>query len=145
MPLGEWFWGVVILNAVVFIVAIMAAAGLLARTRGEPTGRTSEWYRGAIELTQEVTQTTQEIRRPADPDRVARQLLPLSARIRRHVREAPESVDDRIYRELFELAIRCQQVALEHEPVGAGGPFLDDRLDSLAEEMRSVEARIPSA
>lgn len=144
MALGGWTWALVAANAVVLVAAVAAAAVLLGRGRGGGAGRTAEWYEGAAALTRDVQRTVEEVGRPADPDRAARRLLPLSGRLRRHVREAPRGVDPGIHRDLFQLATRCQQAALEHRPVGVGGgPFLEERLEALAEDAGAVEAHIP--
>ena len=110
-----------------------------------PARRASEggaWYDGAVNLASEVSRTVSELDRPAEPDLVSRRLLPLSARIRGHVRSAPATVDEGLYRRFYGLAVGCQRVALEHRPRERGAPDLEDRLESLAAEATRVEERV---
>lgn len=144
MALDGWPWLVVAANAVLFVAAVAAVAVLLGRRDGVAGDEAAEWYDRAAELTRDVGRAAESVERPADPDRAARRLLPLSGRLRRHVREAPAGVDGEVHRGLFELATRCQQVAFEHRPAGRGtGPFLEDRLEALADDASTLEAAIP--
>ena len=142
MALDGWTWLVVAANAVLFVVAVAAAAVLLGRRGGDAGAEVATWYERASELTRDVARVAETVERPAEPDRAARRLLPLSGRLRRHVREAPRTVDPEVHQDLFRLATRCQQVAVEHRPVGAGAS-LEERLERLAEDAVAVEARIP--
>ena len=103
------------------------------------TGEDGEWYEEAVDLASEVGRTVSGLDRPAEPDLVSRRLLPLSARIRGHVRSAPATVDDVLYRRFYELAVGCQRVALEHRPRDPCAPGLEGRLQSLATEATRVE------
>lgn len=139
-------------NAGVAVVGAVTIAYLLrlpprgrVDDRGADPGDPGDSWRGeAIALAREVRSSATSFDRPADSDRVSRDLLPLSARIRGHVRSAPRTVDQGVYRRLFDLGIACQRVAIEppsddnrhgHQPI-------DERLEALESEAENVEERI---
>lgn len=134
-------WLLAVLNGTVLLVAV-GVATYVWRHRGAPSGRPSrQWQERTAELAGEVRRTADATDGVADPDRVARRLLPLAGRIKSHVREAPPSVDERAYRELFELGVSCQRLAIEHRPGTArrSGVFLEDRLDALRDAAATLE------
>lgn len=102
------------------------------------------WYVEAVDLAGEVRKTASRFDRPADPDQVSRRLLPLSARIRGHVRSAPSTVETDVYRRLHELAVTCQRVAVEHRPFAQGRSSLEERLVFLQDEAGAFETRVSS-
>lgn len=109
----------------------------------EPEGATGPWHDEAAELAREVRRTASALGRSTDPDRVSRRLIPLSARIRGHVRSAPVAVNADVYRRLYELGVACQRVAVEGRP--ADGPRgygrLQDRLEALCSEADDFQRR----
>jgi len=140
----SWPWVVFLANAALALVAVGVAAYLLGSRSGGPSSDVDAWREGARDLAREVREAVSSVERPADPDRVSRRLLPLSARIRGHVRAAPAAVEEGTYREFFELGVTCQRVALEHRPVGTSpdGVFLEERLESLGDAATDVVERV---
>lgn len=133
-------WLLVALNGAVLVVAVAVAAYVLRRREGDPVAR-DDWLAGALDLAREVRRATDE--RPADLDRISRQLLPLAGRIHRHVRAAPAGVEEPVYRRLFELGVACQRVAVEHRPAArVEGPFLEDRLETLRADADALVAAV---
>ena len=144
MPVGTWPWLVFFVDVVVLFVAVGVAAYLL-RTRWDGGSSDVEgWREGASDLAREVRGIATGVERPADPDQVSRRLLPLAGRIQGHVRAAPPAVEEAVYRDLFELGVACQRVALEHRPVGTSpdGVFLEERLETLGREAAALEAGV---
>lgn len=139
----HWTWLVVLVDAVL-LVAGAAAVAYVLRSRAEDPSAAREWEAEAGELAREVRGVVAAVERPADPDPVARQLLPLSGRIRSHVRDAPATVEEAAYRGLYELGVACQNVALEHRSREAalGGVLLEERLEALAETAAALEAEV---
>ena len=153
MPSTETVWLVVLLDAVTIVAVALAAAYLFGfsgdsgdRVDGVAGGETDGDWRGeALALAGEARRTAARFDDPADPDRVARDLLPLAARIRRHERAAPAPGDREVCRLLFDLGVACQRVAVEHRPVGgpAGGyAYLEDRLEGLRADAGDLAARV---
>jgi len=144
MPALSWPWVVFLVDAALVLVAVGVAAYLLGRRRDGAPSDVDEWGDGARDLAREVREAASTAGRPADPDRVARRLLPLSSRIQGHVRAAPAAVEEGTYRGLFELGVACQRVALEHRPVGTSpdGVFLEDRLETLGNDAAALVAGI---
>lgn len=134
-------WLLALLNGVVFAVALGVAGYVLVGRSTGVADAGATWREEARELAREVQQVAEAPAPPADPDRVARRLLPLAGRIRRHVRSAPASADAGVYRRLFELGVACQGVATDQRPRAglADGGFLEDRLASLREEAVALE------
>lgn len=137
-------WLLAFLNGAVLLTAVGVAAYVLQRDSGNGGRDDETWRESAADLAREVQQTASAADGRADHDRVARRLLPLSGRIQRHVRTAPPSVEERTYRDLFELGVACQQVAVEHRPVTRldEGVFLEDRLERLRAEADALEASV---
>lgn len=138
-------WLLALLNgAVVLAAAGVAGYVLTARSGGDDD--LAGWGDGARELACEVRRAAEPQGTPADPDRVARRLLPLASRIQSHVRAAPASADAGVYRQLFDLGVACQHVAVEQPPDGGRveGPFLEDRLATLADQARALESAVES-
>lgn len=129
----SWPWVVFAVNAALVLVAVGTAAYLLGSRNDEASSDVDAWCEGARDLAHEVRETVSSVERPAEPDQVSRRLLPLSARIQGHVRAAPAAVEQGTYRDLYELGVTCQRVALEHRPVGTSpdGVFLEARLEAL--------------
>ena len=144
MLVGSWHWVVFAVDAALVLVAVGAAAYLLGPRRDGGSPDDDAWREGASELAREVRRAVSTADREVDHDRLARRLLPLSGRIRGHVRAAPASVEEADHRQLFELGVACQRVALEHRPVGAtpDGVFLAERVSTLREEAASLERRV---
>lgn len=140
-------WLLVVLNGAVLVVAAGVAAYLLRGRSVDPAAAGATWREGTVGLAREVREAAEPTAVPADHDRVARRLLPLAGRIQRHVRAAPTGVEERTYRRLFELGVSCQRVAIEHRPGDAlaGGPFLEDHLETLREEAAAVESAVETA
>lgn len=130
-------WLLLALNGAVLAAAVGVAAYVLTRLDDAPMR--DDWRAGALELAREVQRTVEPDERPRDLDDASRRLLPLSGRINRHVRAAPAGVEAAVYRELYELGVACQRVAVEHRPVvRVEGPFLEDRLDSLRSDAAAL-------
>ena len=138
----SWPWVVFLVNAALVLVAVGVAAHLLGAQSEGDSSDVVAWREGARDLAREVRETVSSVERPADPDRVSRRLLPLSARIHGHVRAAPAAVDAGTYRQLFELGETCKRVALEHRPAGTSpdGVFLEERLESLGDAAAALES-----
>lgn len=136
LPGGVWL--VVAVDLVVLAAGLLVAARLVRRDGAE--GGVESWYAEAASLAREVERTATEADPPADPDRVARRLLPLSGRIRRHVRTAPRGIDAAVNRELFELGVTCQRIATEHRRLDAlqRGLLVEERLEALGEDAVAV-------
>lgn len=136
-------WLLVALNAAVLLAA-GGVAWYVLRRRGRSSADGNEaWCDEAAALAREVRQAAEPTATPADPDRVARRLLPLAGRIQGHLRAAPTSIDEASYRGLFELGVTCQRIAVEHRPAArVDGPFLEDRLESLRTEADAVATAI---
>lgn len=136
-------WLLALLNGVVLFVAGGVAWALLRSGSDGSAPDESAWLIETGRLAREVQQVAEHGSTPTDYDRVDRTLLPLAGRIQGHVRTAPSSVDDAIYRVLFELGVACQRVALEHRPaMQVDGPFLEDRLQSLRSKADAVVAAV---
>lgn len=138
----SWPWVVVLVNGALVLVAVGVAAYLLGSRNEGSTSDVVAWSEGARDLAREVQEAVSAFERPADPDRVSRRLLPLSARIQGHVRAAPAAVEEGTYRDLFQLGVTCQRVALEHRPVGTSpdGVFLEERLESLGDAAAALDS-----
>lgn len=135
-------WLLVALNGAMLLVALAVAAYVLRR-RPAAASTGEDWRAGALDLAREVQRATVAAERPVDYDRVSRQLLPLAGRIQRHVRAAPPGVEEPVYRGLFELGVACQRVAVEHRsPPRVGGPFLEDRLESLRADAAALATTV---
>lgn len=135
-------WLLVVLNGAVLLVALGVAAYVL-RHRAADASTREDWRAGALDLAREVQRAAMAAERPADHDRVTRQLLPLAGRIHGHVRAAPPGVEEPVYRGLFELGVACQRVAVEHRsPPRVGGPFLEDRLESLRADASALATMV---
>lgn len=135
-------WLLALLNGVVLAVALgVAGYVLVGRTTGAADAGAT-WRDEAAELAREVQRAAEAAGTPADPDRVARRLLPLAGRIQGHVRAAPASADAGLYRRLFALGVACQRVSTEHRPHAGltDDVFLEDRLESLREEAAALES-----
>lgn len=146
MHVAPGLWLLALLNGVVLAVAL-GVAGYVLVGRGSDAADGAAWREETRALAGEVRLAAEPRGTPADPDRVAQRLLPLAGRIQGHVRAAPASADPGVYRRLFELGVACQHVALEQHPDAAlvEGPFLEDRLASLADEARALESAVESA
>lgn len=143
MASGLGTWLLVALNAAVLLAAVGVAGYVLRRREAPPAAEGAAWRDEAAALAREVQQAAEPSATPADPDQVARRLLPLAGRIQGHVRAAPASVEEGTYRGLFELGVACQRVAVEHRPAGrVDGPFLEDRLESLRAEADAVATAV---
>lgn len=139
-----WMFLPVFVNALLLLVGAVMVTYLLRRREGEGETDGDAWREGAIDLAREVKHTASTVDRPADPDQVARQLLPLWGRIHRHVQAAPAGVKQPTYRALFELGVACKRVAIEHRPKTAGskGQFLEDRLETLEGRAGALESTV---
>ncbi len=139
-------WLLALLNGAVFIAAAIVA-GYVLIGHGDAAADDENWGERAGALAREVRRGAEPYEPPADPDRVARRLLPLACRIQGHVRAAPSSADAYVYRRLFELGVACQRVAVEQrrEDRLIEGPFLEDRLESLAARASELESTVESA
>lgn len=134
----------VALNGVLLIGALSALAYLYSRGSGRGDvgeERLEEWYEGAESLAREVARTA-TAERPVDPDRITRQLLPLSSRIEGHARGAPEAVGAESIERLYHLASRCRRIGMGRftRPKIQAETFLEDELDDLAASAREAEA-----
>lgn len=135
-----WLAFAVLSNALLLLVVTVAATYLLARQESDASRDRAAWRRGALDLAGEVERTAATVDPPADLDQVARQLLPLSGRIRRHVRAAPASVERPVYRGLFELGLACRRVAMAPRPTTelVAGASPEERLDDLEAEATAL-------
>lgn len=142
MNAASWPWAVFLVDAALVLAAAGTAAYLLGSRSEGGSSDAEAWAEEARDLAREVQAVVSSVGRPADPDRVSRRLLPLSGRIRRHVRAAPAAVEEGTYRDLFDLGVACQRVALEHRPVGTSpdGVFLEERLESLGDAAAALES-----
>lgn len=134
----------VFVNALFLLVGAVMVAYLLRGRDGTEGTDGDAWRDGAVDLAREVKHTASTVDRPADPDQVARRLLPLSGRIHGHVRAAPAGIEQEIYRALFELGVECNRVAIEQRPKIAPpeGQFLEDRLETLEGMAGGLESTI---
>jgi|GEM_PF-5011646 len=141
MPAATWL--LVLVDVVVLLAAVVVVLYLLRRRGDTESMSRAEWCEGARQLAAEVRETAASIDRPVDRDEVSRRLLPLAARLGGHVRTAPRAVEPTHLQSVFELRRSCERVATEVRPgeTTVDGPFLEDRLESLAGTARSVEER----
>lgn len=111
--------------------------------RAAPTVADGTWYDEAVALATEVRTTVSTSDGPTDHDRLTRRLLPLSARIRGHVRSAPSTADADVYRSLYDLGVACQRIAVESRPPDTDGGHadLERRLDALRAEASDLQER----
>lgn len=146
LHVGPGPWLLALLNGAVLIAAA-GVAGYVLVGRGSDAADGAAWREEAGALAGEVRRAAEPRGTTADPDRVARRLLPLAGRIQGHVRAAPASADAGVYRRLFELGVACQRVAVEQRPHArlVEGPFLEDRLESLAARAGALESAVESA
>lgn len=145
MPASSVLWLLATLNGAVLVTVLGVAFYVYTRRETASMDRALDWRVGTYELACEVHRIATSIDRPPDHDRVARRLLPLAGRIRAHVRNAPHSVEEPVYRDLFALGVTCQRIGLEHRPqTSASGPFLEDRLEVLEEAAAALAARTES-
>lgn len=141
MPPATWL--LVLVDVAVLLAAVVVALYLLRRRGDTESMSRAEWCEGARQLASEVSETATSIDRPVDRDEVSRRLLPLAARLGGHVRAAPQAVEPTHLRALYELSVSCERVATGFRPgeMTVDGPFLEDRLESLAGTARSLEER----
>lgn len=117
---------------------------VVARTGSEPereADRIDEWYREAMTLSRDVQAVTQDWGRGKDAERVQRRLMVVSERLRGHARTAPEGVNGRLVREVYDLGVGCYRIGMEHTTPGTArsGQFLEDELDDLEGRAKRLE------
>lgn len=153
LPPGVTF--AILVNLFLLGAALLAAwawrTGRLAGRieRGSATGdRPSdpmEWRSEGSDLAREVqavVESTDDV--VTDRDRLARRLVPLSARLKGHARAAPDDVDGAAVERVFGLGEDCYEVAMEHSLTEATrtGTFFEDKLHRLATTAAEVETAL---
>lgn len=93
----------IILNGIILLAALVVF-GLWWRAKQRSTqpeeDEVTVWLNGAVSLSREVQQVAEISDGVADRNQVERQILPLSGRIRGHVRNAPAGIDEHVLEEL---------------------------------------------
>lgn len=133
----------VLLNAVIFLVAILAYGywRLSRRKRSRSAGGSApEWYETTASLCREVRAIAAEETQRSRDD-LQRELLPLASRLKGHARAAPAEVNDELVRDLFDLATDCYALSMEHTRLDAArsGDFLEDEVEKLEAQAAAVE------
>lgn len=108
---------------------------------------TEAWYDEATSLTREVQQLADRTNESLDQDRLRRRLLPLSNQLQGHVRTAPENVDERALRAVYDLGADCYRVGMEHTTRDAAhtGVFIEDKMAAVGASAEDVEALLADA
>lgn len=141
MAAGRGLLVIFILNSAL-VVGGLVLVWLWFRWSADSSGRTdrvSEWHEETSILAGTVATAAEEARDSAE---VGKQFVPLASKLKRHAREAPRGVDESVRREVFDLAIDCQQLGLEH--AGRTGveryAFLEDRLGEIRDRATALES-----
>lgn len=122
-----------------------------ATDEGAPAGdgtadAAAEWRAEAAALAREVQAVAETDDAYTDADRLARQLVPLSAELKGHARVAPPAVDSATVEQVFALGSDCYEIGMEHSPGRAArtGEFLEVRLVGLRSDAAGLEASLTS-
>ncbi|MEF8757540.1 MAG: hypothetical protein V5A33_04820 [Halobacteriales archaeon] len=104
----------------------------------------AEWRAEAASLAREVQAVAETDDAYTDADRLARQLVPLSAELKGHARVAPPAVDSATVEQVFALGSDCYEIGMEHSPGRAArtGEFLEVRLVGLRADAAGLETSL---
>jgi hypothetical protein len=120
-------------------------AGRSAASLGSGNSPATTWRMEAAELAQEVQEVADTGEAPvADRDRLARQLVPLSAKLKSHSRGAPPAVDGELVEGVYALGIDCYEVGMEHSRSAEArtGVILEERLAELRRNAAALETTL---
>lgn len=104
------------------------------------------WRAEAAALARDVQAVADTDDTIADTERLARQLVPLSAELKAHARDAPPAVEARTVEQVFALGTDCYEIGMEHTPSleARTGEFFEDRLARLQADAATLEGTVDS-
>jgi hypothetical protein len=114
---------------VVALAAILLVRRAMARAGGE------DWHERTAAIAGDVRTAAE--RRPTEPSRLRREVLPLANRLEGQTRSPPADAPPELVEAVDELSERCHR--LTFEAAGEATIALEDRLDALAARAADVE------
>lgn len=113
------------------VLAILVVRRAMARAGGE------DWHERTAAIAGDVREAAE--RRPTEPSRLRRDVLPLANRLEGQTRAAPADAEPELVDAIDELSERCHR--LTFEAAGEATITLEDRLEELAARAADVERR----
>lgn len=133
-----------VLNGAVLLVAVVVLSYWYWSRDAVSAGRTwavQEWYATTAALARELREES-DVEPGVNPEAARSRLLPLSYRLRGHVRRAPADVDEDVLRRAYTLAMDCYRFSVEHTLSEAArtGVFIEDKLNDVASSADTLAA-----